>query len=100
MNVGYTAQKMKFSIKDFFSKYVHYLVTFTDEILNGKLHFSCGDTVLNALLFFRCYSTARVTLRYLYGYQTYSGIFKTYSAIFRNPGIFRNILLQPYSDIF
>ena len=30
-----TAQKMKFSIKDFFSKYV----TFTESILNGKLHF-------------------------------------------------------------
>ena len=28
-----TAQKMKFSIKDFFSK--------CDQILNGKLHFSC-----------------------------------------------------------
>ena len=35
----YTAQKMKFSIKDFFSKYD--LVTFTEEILNGKLHFLC-----------------------------------------------------------
>ena len=31
----YTAQKMEFSIKDFFSN----LVTFTEEILNGKLHF-------------------------------------------------------------
>ena len=29
----YTAQKMKFSIKDFF--------TFAEEILNGKLHFLC-----------------------------------------------------------
>ena len=28
----YTAQKMKFSIKDFF----------TEEILNGKLHFLCS----------------------------------------------------------
>ena len=31
----FTAQKMKFSIKDFF--------TFTKEILNGKLHFLCSD---------------------------------------------------------
>ena len=31
----YTAQKMKFSIKNFFNK----LVTFTEETLNGKLHF-------------------------------------------------------------
>ena len=51
----YTAQKMKFSIKDFSSKYDQIrgkleacdlirqfpadLVTFTGEILNGKLHF-------------------------------------------------------------
>ena len=31
-----TAQKMKISIKDFFSKCDH--ITFTEEILNGKLH--------------------------------------------------------------
>ena len=42
-----TAQKMKFSIKDFFSKYDQILqktadlVTFTEEILNGK-HFLCS----------------------------------------------------------
>ena len=30
-----TAQIMKFSIKD--------LVTFTEEILNGKLHFLCSE---------------------------------------------------------
>ena len=30
-----TAQKTKFSIKDFFSK--------CDQILNGKLHFMCSD---------------------------------------------------------
>ena len=40
----YTAQKMTFSIKDFFSKcdQIHRklnLVTFAEEILNGKLHF-------------------------------------------------------------
>ena len=40
-----TAQKIKFSIKDFFSKYHESphetadLVAFTEEILNGKLHF-------------------------------------------------------------
>ena len=33
-----TTQKMKFSIKDFFSK-CDQCVTFTEEILNGKLHF-------------------------------------------------------------
>ena len=37
-----TAQKMKFSIKDFFNKFPADLVTFTEEILNGKLHFLCG----------------------------------------------------------
>ena len=36
------AQKMKFSIKDFFSKCDQDLVTFTEEILNGKLHFLCS----------------------------------------------------------
>ena len=42
-NVNLFAQKMKFSIKDFFNKYDQIgsadLVTFTEEILNGKLHF-------------------------------------------------------------
>ena len=33
------AQKMKFFIKDFFSKRDPDLITFTKEILNGKLHF-------------------------------------------------------------
>ena len=32
-----TAQKMKFSIKDFFSKY--------NQILNGKLHFLCRGNI-------------------------------------------------------
>ena len=38
----FTAQKMKFSIKDFFSKCEQEtadFVTFTEEILNGKFHF-------------------------------------------------------------
>ena len=39
-----TAQKMKFSIKGFFSKCGQILnvVTFTEEILNGKLHLLCS----------------------------------------------------------
>ena len=42
-----TAQKMKFSIKDFFRKcdQTADLVTFTEEILNGKLHFLCSATL-------------------------------------------------------
>ena len=45
----YTAQKVKFPVKDFFSKcdqirsFPRILVTFTEEILNGKLHFLCSD---------------------------------------------------------
>ena len=35
-----TTQKMKLSIRDFFSKTAD-LATFTEEILNGKLHFLC-----------------------------------------------------------
>ena len=36
---------MKFSIKDFLCKCEETadLVTFTEEILNGKLHFLCSD---------------------------------------------------------
>ena len=42
-----TAQKMKFSIKDFVSKWLNPqetadLVTFTEKILDGKLHFLCS----------------------------------------------------------
>ena len=41
-----TAQKMKFSIKDFFSKCDQIRrVTFTEEILNGKLHFLCSVSI-------------------------------------------------------
>ena len=43
----FTAQKMKFSIMGFFSKCDQIrrkLVTFTEEIFNGKLHF-CAVTV-------------------------------------------------------
>ena len=44
-----TAQKMKFPIKDFFRKCDQIrreLVTFTEEILNGKLHFLCSEICL------------------------------------------------------
>ena len=46
-NFTNTAQKMKFSINDVFSKWPNPLetadlVTFTEEILNGKLHFLCS----------------------------------------------------------
>ena len=58
---GNTAQKIKFSIKNFFSKcdqirrqgFLQYmwpnpqetadLVTFTEKIINGKLHFRCSE---------------------------------------------------------
>ena len=42
------AQKMTFSIKDFFSKcnqICRKLKKFTEEILNGKLHFLCNMTL-------------------------------------------------------
>ena len=41
---------MKFSIKDFFSKcdqirsFLRILFKFTEEIINGKLHFLCSGT--------------------------------------------------------
>ena len=45
---------MKFSIKDFFSKFPADLVTFTEEVLNGKLQFlfseNFTDFVLSAAL--------------------------------------------------
>ena len=37
LRANYTAQKMKFSIKDFFSKYD------PEEIINGKQDFLCSD---------------------------------------------------------
>ena len=37
-------KKIKFSIKDFFSK-CDQLVTFTEEILNGKFHFLCSAAI-------------------------------------------------------
>ena len=38
-----SAQKMKFLIKDFFFFLISDLVTFTEEIPNGNLHFLCSD---------------------------------------------------------
>ena len=44
INVTFTAQKLNFSIKDFFSKcdQIRIFFTFTEEILNGKLLFLCS----------------------------------------------------------
>ena len=41
-----TAQKMKFSINDLKLRETADLVIFTEEILNGKLHFLCSDFFL------------------------------------------------------
>ena len=43
-----TAQKMKFPIKDFFSKcdQILDLVIFAEEILNGELDFLCSDCLV------------------------------------------------------
>ena len=50
----FTAQKMKFSIKDFFSKcdqnFPVDLVILTEEILNRKLHFCAVIVNLNKVL--------------------------------------------------
>ena len=46
---------MKFSIKDFFNKYDQ--ITFTEEILNGKLHFLCSEKSIKAL-FYQVYKSA------------------------------------------
>ena len=79
-------------------RYIH------NTILNffTKAPSSTFETVLNVPLFYRCQ-----LLQSLYGifnvvFQTYSGMFNTYSVIFsllrhiKNPGILRIILLQPY----
>ena len=43
-HISYTAQKMKFSVMDLPNpQFPEDLVTFTEEILNGKLHFLCSD---------------------------------------------------------
>ena len=45
--VHYTVRKLKFPIKVFFSKKSADLVTFIEELLNGKLHFVCNDIYLS-----------------------------------------------------
>ena len=45
-----TAQKMKFSIKDFFSK-CDQIRAFTEKIFNGKLHFLCSAVLLFLKIF-------------------------------------------------
>ena len=42
LNLQYTVQKMKFSMKDFFITCDQIRRKFTEEILNGKLHFLCS----------------------------------------------------------
>ena len=47
----HTAQKMEFSIKDFFNKCDQFrrkLQKFTEEILNGKLHFLCSGIFIHS----------------------------------------------------
>ena len=44
--------KMKFSIKNFFIKFVADLVTFTEKILHGKLDFLCDVSSKNE--YFKC----------------------------------------------
>ena len=53
------AQKLKFSINDFFSKcdqirrkHLYLQVTFTEEILNGKHHFVCSEKAQGSTLTF------------------------------------------------
>ena len=56
-NNNETVQRMKFSIKCFFSKcdqnlqFSADLFTFTEEILNGKAHFYCTVNVLDGSYF-------------------------------------------------
>ena len=55
-----TAQKMKFFIKDFFNKCDRIrsfldLVAFTEEILNGKLHFCAVWMAYTSSLMFSCF---------------------------------------------
>ena len=38
----FNAQKLRFSIKDFFSKRDQIRIIFTEETFNGKLHFLCS----------------------------------------------------------
>ena len=55
--IFYAAQKIKFSVKNFVSKchqipqFPAELITFTEEILNGILHFLCSVNVAPILKF-------------------------------------------------
>ena len=84
--IRYTAQKMKSSIKDFFSKWDQKmfpadLVIFTEEILSGKLHFLCSDNNWLNL----CFRTKFKLLNKFSIYDTPSDLLKVYSAITSTP---------------
>ena len=57
----FTAQKMKFSIEETAD-----LVTFTEEILNGKLHFLCSvlSCCVENVRFFICDSDAPIKCKF------------------------------------
>ena len=59
---------MKFSVKDFFIKFDHAdLVTFTKEILNGKLHFCAVRNIKTDFNFFFDFQALNmVSLTYLF----------------------------------
>ena len=62
-------KKMKFSIKDFFSKFLQFLpdlVTFTEEILNGKLHFLCSSALDGYFWKFKGKEGRQIFFGYLY----------------------------------
>ena len=69
-----TAHKMKFSIQDFFSNWDQIrcfldLVTFTEEILNGKLHFLCSVIInFKKVLKLCCVITIVNTLAYNFSF--------------------------------
>ena len=59
-----TAQKIKFSIKDFLSKCDQTVDfgTFTEGILNGKLHFLYSGTSFDVVLWNLCKSIIALTV--------------------------------------
>ena len=65
-----TALKMMFSIKDFFSKSD---LTFTEEVLNGKLHFLCSEES-KFVIFYRFIFGNKMTL--LQNWLHLSSVFK------------------------
>ena len=59
----FTAQKVNFTIKDFFSKWLNPqfpvdLITFTDKILNRKFHFLCNDFFRNCKIIWKILSAS------------------------------------------